>query len=126
MTSAEPPGSQAIVSDVFDQSPSRVRFEWGLSGAEALGRQGRIAVVVDVLTFTTTVSVAMDAGISVFPYPLRTGAADHARRHAAALAVNRSDALAGRISLSPATVRGVSGPKRLVLPSPNGLSIIHI
>jgi 2-phosphosulfolactate phosphatase len=125
VTSAKTPGNEAHVADVFDQSPSQVRFEWGLAGAEALGRQGRIAVIVDVLTFTTTVSVAMDAGIGVFPYPLRTGAADHARRHAAALAVSRSDAVAGEISLSPATLRGPSVPKRLVLPSPNGSTISH-
>lgn len=44
-----------------------VRFEWGLSGARAVSPGCELAVVVDVLSFTTTLSVALDAGIAVLP-----------------------------------------------------------
>jgi len=43
------------------QAASRVRFEWGLAGADAIAADADIAVVVDVLSFTTTLSVALDA-----------------------------------------------------------------
>ena len=39
-----------------------VRFDWGPNGAQALvadARPGDVAVVVDVLSFTTAVSVAI-------------------------------------------------------------------
>ena len=49
-----------------DQSTYRLRMEWGPTGAEALPAD--YAVVVDVLSFTTTLSVALDRGIEVYPF----------------------------------------------------------
>lgn len=43
------------------QSDYRVRFEWGPVGADAIVERAALAVVVDVLSFTTTLSVAVDA-----------------------------------------------------------------
>lgn len=80
------------------------------------------AVVVDVLSFTTTLSVAADRGVAVLPCDRadRTFAA----RHDAVLAVRRSVAGAGDLSLSPVSVRAADPPPtRLVLPSPNGSSL---
>ncbi|MGU3433551.1 2-phosphosulfolactate phosphatase [Actinomycetes bacterium M1A6_2h] len=82
-------------------------------------------MVVDVLSFTTTLSVAADAGITVLPYRWHESAAEYAVANDAALAVGRSEAKAGQISLSPGTVRRASPPARLVLPSPNGSTISH-
>src|SRR3546814_15369014 len=112
--------------DTFDpahgQGDYRVRMDWGPTGAAATSAS--YAVVVDVLSFTTTVSVALDQGIEVFPYRWRDkGAAAHAMRHAATLAVGRFEALGleGRhVSLSPASLREAHDLERLVLPSPNG------
>ncbi len=110
----------------YDQSHHRVRFEWGPTGALAVPAD--IAVVVDVLSFTTTLSVALARGIEVFPYEWRDSrAAEHAVRHGATLAVGRFEALARKdkrhVSLSPATLLATEGIERLVLPSPNGSSI---
>ena len=44
-----------------DQSTYRLRMEWGPTGAEAVPAD--FAVVVDVLSFTTTLSVALERGI---------------------------------------------------------------
>ena len=109
-----------------DQSSYRVRMEWGPTGAEAVGAD--YAVVVDVLSFTTTLSVAIERGIEVFPFRWKDArAAEHAVRHGAALAVGRFEALsrggARHVSLSPASLAEVVGVERLVLPSPNGSTI---
>lgn len=95
-------------------------------GAEAIA--ARLAVVVDVLSFTTTLSVAVERGIEVFPFAWKDSrAAEHALRHRATLAVGRFEAMtradARHVSLSPVSVASVQGVERLVLPSPNGSSI---
>lgn len=109
-----------------DQSTHRLRMEWGPTGAAAVSAD--YAVVVDVLSFTTTLSVALERGIEVFPFRWRDArAAEHAVRHGATLAVGRFEALsrgdARHISLSPASLAEVEGVERLVLPSPNGSTI---
>ncbi|MDI9902540.1 2-phosphosulfolactate phosphatase [Rhodococcus sp. IEGM 1409] len=101
-----------------------LRFDWALRGAEAIAVGVDIAVVVDVLSFTTTLSVAADAGIDVLPFSWNNESAlDYARDADAVLAVRRSVATGGQISLSPRTIREAEAPNRLVLPSPNGSTI---
>lgn len=105
------------------QQAYRVRFEWGPVGAEAIGPVD-IAVVVDVLSFTTTLTAAVERGIEVFPARWRDDRAEaYAREQDAVLAVQRQDAVPGRPSLSPASLREAEGVRRLVLPSPNGSTI---
>lgn len=107
------------------QAGSALRLEWGPTGARAVAAGCDVAVVVDVLSFTTTVTVAADRGVTVWPHPW--GAGDAARalaaRHDATLAVGRSAAGPGRVSLSPRSVRAAPWLRRLVLPSPNGSAI---
>lgn len=100
-------------------------LEWGPAAIAALAGI-EIAVVVDVLSFTTTLSVAADVGAVVLPHPWREGVDDFAREHAAVAAVGRSSAGNGQLSLSPASMRahGRSG-MRIVLPSPNGATLAH-
>ncbi len=105
---------------VHRQSDYAVRFDWGLSGALAVTDGCDVAIVVDVLSFTTTLSVALDRGTTVWPYPWRDGAADYAAERNAVAAQGRSR---GGLSLSPASIRAAPELDRLVLPSPNGSSI---
>ncbi|MFI5498216.1 2-phosphosulfolactate phosphatase [Nocardia asteroides] len=102
-----------------------IRTEWGRSGAAAIGADAACVVVIDVLSFTTTVSVATAAGTAVFPYRWRDDSArDFAESRDAALAVGRRAAGAGQPwSLSPAAIRRAPFTERLVLPSPNGSAI---
>lgn len=108
------------------QTNAQVRCEWGMQGADAVTSGATIATVIDVLSFTTTLTVALDAGMTVLPYQWRgNDAATYARDHDALLAVKRTTAGSGKISLSPGSIRraqDVAG-KRIVLPSPNGSSI---
>lgn len=102
---------------------TRVGLEWGLVGAG----DPDCAVVVDVLSFTTTVSVALDHGAEVLPLPWQhESAAAFAREQRATLALGRRAAVAGGgVSLSPTSVREAAALERLVLPSPNGSAISH-
>jgi 2-phosphosulfolactate phosphatase len=109
----------------YAQTPYGVRFDWGPVGAERLGEQCSCVVVVDVLSFTTSVTVAAEAGTRVFPYPWRDEtAAMYAKDKHARLAVGRKQVSdANPWSLSPAALRRAPAADRLVLPSPNGSTI---
>lgn len=102
-----------------------VRFEWGPTGAQFLAPHVDGLVIVDVLSFTTSVSVAVEAGTRVFPYPWRDETASaFARLHHAELAVGRRAATSAMPwSLSPSALRRAPSTPRLVLPSPNGSAI---
>jgi 2-phosphosulfolactate phosphatase len=110
------------------QPAYRRRFDWAASGAKAIvadARPGDVAVVVDVLSFTTTLTVAVERGITVYPYPWASSDAPaYAAERDAVLALGRRAGLAeGAVSLSPVSFDGVDGIERVVLPSPNGSSI---
>ena len=113
------------MSDWFRQEPHGVRFDWGPAGAEHLAPASAGLVIVDVLSFSTAVTVAVEAGIRVFPYPRHDDAAvAFARRRRAVLAAEgRSASPDAPWSLSPAVLRRAPFTARLVLPSPNGSAI---
>lgn len=114
----------ARVDDAHRQTLYSLCLDWGPTGADAIGRGCHVAVVVDVLSFTTTLTVAADRGITIYPYRWSDeSAATFARERDAVLAVGRSRATNGQVSLSPASVRAAPAMSRLVLPSPNGSTI---
>jgi 2-phosphosulfolactate phosphatase len=86
-----------------------------------------VAVVVDVLSFTPPLSVAVDRGIAVYPFPWASEEAPaYADARDAVLALGRRAGLEhDAVSLSPMSFAEVSGIQRVVLPSPNGSSISH-
>ena len=108
------------------QAAYPVRFEWGPTGAAATAGDAAYAVVVDVLSFTTSVCVAAERGIAVHPFAWKDERAqEYAASVGATLAIGRHEArrLGGGVSLSPASIAAAEGVERLVLPSPNGSSI---
>ena len=106
------------------QPESGARFEWGLAGAAELGRFCSVLVVVDVLSFTTALDVAVGRGVRVHPFPWNGQASAYAERIGAAVAVRRNELSADRpYSLSPSSLLRAPAVKDLVLPSPNGASI---
>lgn len=102
------------------QQAHGVRLEWGPTGAD-------IAIVVDVLSFTTTLCVAVERGMTVYPFAWQDDRAQqYADERDAVLAVGRFEAVspdAAAVSLSPAHLARVEGVERIVLPSPNGAAI---
>lgn len=107
------------------QSAASVRFEWGLAGARAAGQRGGALVIVDVLSFSTAVTIAAGRGAAIYPHPWPSPDVEaFAAARDAALALPRHQATASNPwSLSPASLLGAPIPRRLVLPSPNGSAI---
>jgi len=115
-----------VVADLFGQGEFGVRLDWGPIGAGAT--QAEVAVVVDVLSFSTSVTVAVERGMRVFPYQWNGAQAQQfAAARDAVLAVGRLEATKqGAVpapSLSPAGLLACQAIPRLVLPSPNGSTI---
>jgi 2-phosphosulfolactate phosphatase len=114
------------MANPYDQTGFRARFDWGLAGATVLADEVSVVAVVDVLSFTTALTVAVDQGIEVFPFRWKDErAVKFAQARGAVLAVGRSSAGPGQVSLSSATIRTAGKVSRLVLPSPNGSTISH-
>jgi 2-phosphosulfolactate phosphatase len=98
-----------------------VKSEWGLAGIGALRDQAAVIVIVDVLSFSTAVDVAVSRGAVVFPFPYgqEWSAQEAADRVGATLAQPRR-APGSQFSLSPVSLAGVPAGLKLMLPSPTG------
>src|ERR1700736_268512 len=114
------------------QEAYRVRVERGERGA--LGLLSRrppdvqVAVVVDVLSFSTAVDVAVARGAQIFPSRFKALAesAQIATMYDALLAVPRSERTeVSPYTLSPSTLDALPPGARLVLPSPNGARCVR-
>ncbi len=104
----------------FDQRDAACRCEWGPRGLVALA-PADVVIVVDTLSFSTCVDVAVGRGAAIFPYAWRDAtAADFAAGRRAILAGPRGG---GGYSLSPASFRDAPRDLRCVLPSPNGAAL---
>src|SRR5262245_64516514 len=54
-------------AEVFAQSPYRCRLDWGRHGARAAAERQDILVIVDTLSFSTAVVMAVQRGGLVYP-----------------------------------------------------------
>jgi 2-phosphosulfolactate phosphatase len=109
----------------FDQAGFEVRFEWGVDGAQEVGRGARAIIVVDILRFTTTVDAAVSRRAVIYPYRWRDDSAvSYAASLGAALAGLREDATSENpFTLSPLSMATAHAETRIVLPSPNGAEV---
>src|SRR5215469_4131821 len=96
--------------------------EWGLHGVEMLCERVSVLIIVDVLSFSTAVAVAVARGASVIPFPLedRKAARQAAAAARAVLAEPRSSTTNAGYSLSPQSLATIPSGAKLLLPSPNG------
>lgn len=92
-----------------------MRFDWGLEGAATIAADADVIVVVDVLSFTTTVGIALENGVEVLPFAGGDAAA-FAQEQGALVAGERE----GEPSLSPSSIVAEHAGTRVVIPSPNG------
>jgi len=108
-----------------NQAGYDLRFEWGLEGLEALAPEVEVVVIVDVLSFSTTVEIGVARGATILPYRMRDGAAaNFADEHRAIVAVSRGqEGSSHPYSLSPQSMMTAKTGERIVLPSPNGATL---
>lgn len=110
-----------LIAEDASQHGFAFRFGWGAEGLTALAPVCDVIVIVDVLRFTSAVSVAAAGGSIVFPYRWNDdGAAEYAIERGAVLAGRRED---GPVSLSPTDLISLPSGSRIVLPSPNGSTL---
>jgi 2-phosphosulfolactate phosphatase len=103
------------------QSQYHIRCEWGKRGVETLAPISDAVIIVDVMSFSTCVSIAVSRGAIVFPFIWSDqSAAEFAASHGAELARPRGS---GGYSLSPRSLLDIPNRTRLVLPSPNGSTL---
>jgi 2-phosphosulfolactate phosphatase len=102
-----------------DQHHFHARLEWGQTGVRILAGQADLVVIVDVLSFSTAVSVAIERGAVVIPYRFRDDTAEHYARSIGAILANPDRGGPGP-TLSPASLSVLRPEQQLVLPSPNG------
>src|SRR5688500_1832727 len=110
-----------VAMDVHGQREFEVRCEWGPEAIENVAPGCRVAIVVDVFSFTTCVDLATARGAEILPFVWGQGPA------AAAFARASGALLAGENprgwSLRPSSLEGIDAGVRLVLPSPNGSAL---
>jgi 2-phosphosulfolactate phosphatase len=107
----------------FNQADYSIKCEWGACGIEQLVPVSDVIIIVDVLSFSTCVDVAVSNGALVYPYRWRDGTAEaFAASIDGVLARSRRQAQGG-YSLSPVSLQNIPSGTRLVLPSPNGSAL---
>lgn len=108
----------------FSQGKFEVRLEWGLSAVEQLAGKVDCTVIVDVMSFSTCVSLAVNNGACVYPYPWKDASAIEYGMKIGASTASPDRRFSGEgYSLSPASLRNISDGEKLVLPSPNGSAV---
>ncbi len=107
---------------IYDQAEFAVRCEWGAQGVAQLAPISDVVIIVDVLSFTTSVDIAVGRGATVYPYGFRN---DSARTYAVAVGALLADHRhsAAGYTLSPASLLSIPAGTRIVLPSPNGSTL---
>ncbi|OOE14242.1 2-phosphosulfolactate phosphatase [Fictibacillus arsenicus] len=112
----------------FDQSSYEIKVEWGIRGAREAAKREEILIIVDVLSFSSTVIAAMEneALIYPFPPPINEKANKYADQLDAELVVGREKAFkTGKHSLSPNSFTAVDRGKSYVLCSLNGAACVE-
>jgi 2-phosphosulfolactate phosphatase len=91
-----------------------------MAGIGALRGRVAVIVIVDVLSFSTAVDVAVSRGAMVYPLPY--GEVDRAQAAAALVGavLARPRRAGAQFSLSPASLAAIPEGTKLMLPSPNG------
>jgi len=106
---------------IFDQSIFDIRCEWGENGLKSLSPISDVIIIVDVMSFSTCVSIAVSRGAVVYPFLLNR---DKAKEFADSIGAIAAQARAGGLySLSPRTMLKVEPGMKLVLPSGNGAKL---
>ncbi len=107
---------------IYDQAEFDLRCEWGIQGVSQLAPISDVIVIVDILSFSTSVEIATNNGAIIYPYQWRDDSAvEYAKSVQAELSRGRLSKEG--YSLSPASLTKIPAGTKLVVPSPNGSSL---
>lgn len=106
---------------MYSQHPYRCRFDWGRHGVHQAVERGDILVIVDTISFSTSIVTAVHNGGLIYPCSMDEDVNAIAQRIGGEAAVHRRKVPEhGRFSLSPTTFLTIEPGTRVVLASPNG------
>ncbi|HUC89010.1 MAG TPA: 2-phosphosulfolactate phosphatase [Candidatus Paceibacterota bacterium] len=109
--------------NVFNQEPFECKLDWGLNGIKEAVKRKDIIIIVDILSFSTTVTTAIHYGSEIFPFS-KTEIEDidsYAKEINAEVVLGRSEAkLYNKQSLSSLSFNKSCNGKKFLLPSRNG------
>ena len=106
----------------YGQEGFDLRFEWGLEGAKRLSSGVDISIIVDVLSFSTCVDIAVGRSARVYPFLFKDGRAIKYAKEIGGVCA-KTERSKTHLCLSPRTLLGLEPGTNLVLPSPNGSTI---
>ncbi|CAI1498929.1 2-phosphosulfolactate phosphatase [Serratia ficaria] len=108
----------------FSQQPFDIRLEWGTNAVELMAGEADCVIIVDVMSFSSCVSLAVGQGAWVYPYPWKDASAEEYADRLGAVTASETRRFAGNgYSLSPASLANIAPGTKLVLPSPNGSAL---
>lgn len=106
----------------YEQTEFDIRCEWGIQGVEKLSSTSNVVIIIDLMSFSTCVDIAVYNGALVFPYHWKDNSAvQYGKLKDAELASFKRQP--GQFSLSPSSLVNITANTRLVLPSPNGSTL---
>ena len=113
-------------SERFDPWPDdvEVHIEWEAHGAALAAERGDLVVIVDVLSFSTSVTIAISQGATVLSYSeaeiAANGGRDRLCADVEAAIVSKKRTVTDGYSLSPASLATIGPGERLIFTSLNG------
>jgi 2-phosphosulfolactate phosphatase len=115
-----PSGASCVLKQMYYFDNRATAFcEWGEQGIDALRDHVDVFVIVDVLSFSTCVDIAVSRGAKIHPYPYKDESAKDFARSIGALCASTHRSKT-ELSLSSRSLLNIESGMRLVLPSPNG------
>jgi len=108
------------VVTLFGQADFDIRLEWGEQGVKLLAPICDVVIIVDVLSFSTTVEIATNRQAIVYPW---RWASDLAQEFANSVGAKLAGKREAKFSLSPRSMLEIPRGTKLVLPSPNGATL---
>jgi len=106
-----------------------IHVEWGQAGARLAAARSDLVVLVDVLSFSTSLSIACGRGATVIVYSPdeleALGGREQAARDLDAVVITKSRQFSvGSYSLSPSSLADCPAGLRLIVTSPNGAACV--
>lgn len=108
---------------IFNQQEFDIRLEWGIHGVRELAPISDVVIIVDILSFSTSVDIATSNGARIYPYYIKDSTAVHYASSINAELADSTRKRTGGYTLSPTSLLEIPKGTSLVLPSPNGSTL---